>query len=178
MAVSFCCCYLSIGYPAPRTPHRFGPPCPLRVGVRGAKTWCARELPPRGRITWMWRKTSPSRSRAGIPGVAGRLGVPAKTIKFWKRAVLFSRVSAEKNGCFFAFWAGARFLRFFAHLRRARHMDFFSRVSANGFFVFFSRVRKKIGVFFGVFFWFFWCFFGVFVLLGGCFCAFGFFSPR
>ena len=62
-------------------------------------------------------------------------------------------------------------------------MDFFSRVSANGFFVFFSRVRKKIGVFFGVFlvfFGFFLVFFGVFLVFlcfwGGCFCAFGFFS--
>ena len=39
--------------------------------------------------------------RAGIPGVAGRLGVPAKTINFWKRAVFFSRVSAKKNWVFF-----------------------------------------------------------------------------
>ena len=41
-------------------------------------------------------------SRAGIPGVAGRLGVPAKKVEFWKRAVFFKR---KKMVLFFlAFW--------------------------------------------------------------------------
>ena len=39
--------------------------------------------------------------RAGIPGVAGRLGVPAKTINFWKRAVFCARKREKKSGCFF-----------------------------------------------------------------------------
>ena len=43
-------------------------------------------------------------ARAGIPGVAGRLGLPAKTIVFWKRAVFFARKRVEeKNGVCFAF---------------------------------------------------------------------------
>ena len=47
-------------------------------------------------------------NRAGIPGVAGGLGVPAKTINFWKRAVFFSRVSAEeeKDWVFFSPFGG------------------------------------------------------------------------
>ena len=35
--------------------------------------------------------TSDLGARAGIPGVAGCLGVPAKTIIFWKRAFFFAR---------------------------------------------------------------------------------------
>ena len=47
---------------------------------------------------------NPAMGRAGIPGVAGRLGVPAKTISFGKKAVSFSRVSAKKKlSVFFAF---------------------------------------------------------------------------
>ena len=42
--------------------------------------------------------------RAGIPGVAGGLGVPEKPIYFWKRFFFFAR-KREKNllGVFFAF---------------------------------------------------------------------------
>ena len=53
------------------------------------------------------RRGHSPRSRAGIPGVAGVLGLPAKPIIVWKRAV-FLRASAQKKfGCFF------RLLEFF-----------------------------------------------------------------
>ena len=50
----------------------------------------------------------PDGPRAGLPGVAGCLGVPAKTINFWKRAVFF--FSARKRNffcwCFFPSFGG------------------------------------------------------------------------
>ena len=50
--------------------------------------------------------------RAGIPGVAGRLGLPGKTIAFLEEGVFFSRVSAifflllffRLLGMFLFFW--------------------------------------------------------------------------
>ena len=62
--------------------------------------------------------------RAEIPGVAGRLGLPAKTIIFWKRAVFFPRLSAKK-------------------------LVFFSRLG--GVFVLLGGVFCVLGVFFFVF---------------------------
>ena len=48
--------------------------------------------------------------RAGIPGVAGRLGVPAKTISFWKRAVFFARKRGNFIWVFFSPFGGVFFL--------------------------------------------------------------------
>ena len=54
-----------------------------------------------------------STTRAGIPGVAGRLGLPAKTIMFWKRASLFvSRISAKKKKMAFFRLLGVCFVLF------------------------------------------------------------------
>ena len=44
-------------------------------------------------------------SRAGIPGVAGGLGVPEKSINFWNR-VFFARKREKKIGCFFRLLGG------------------------------------------------------------------------
>ena len=76
-------------------------------------------------------------TRAGIPGDAGRLGVPARTTNFWKRAVFFPRVSSLKKigvfffvaflGCFCAFWGVLLrffFLSFFLSFRASARFFF------------------------------------------------------
>ena len=71
--------------------------------------------------------------RAGIPGVAGRLGVPAKTIVYWKRAVFCSRVSAKKNWVFFFVFWGCFFCAFGGCCCAFLCVFCISRVSANCF---------------------------------------------
>ena len=57
--------------------------------------------------------------RAGIPGVAGRLGVPAKAINLLEEGIFVSRVSAIFWGVFFAFWGCICALGFFFFRSRA-----------------------------------------------------------
>jgi len=56
-------------------------------------------------------------ARAGIPGVAGRLGVPAKAINLLEEGIFVSRVSAIFLGVSFAFWGCICALGFFSFVR-------------------------------------------------------------
>ena len=77
------------------------PPCARWPGTSGS--WLAGHFP--WVLVWTgacyWHGVGGFLSRAGIPGVAGRLGVPAKTIIFWKRAVFFRLL-----GVFFVLFGG------------------------------------------------------------------------
>ena len=87
-------------------------------------------LPPRpARAFGFWSLRALAKARrgrvykAGIPGVAGVLGLPAKPIIFWKRAFFFSRVSAIIFfGCFFPSFGGVFCaLVFFFFFRASAH---------------------------------------------------------